>query len=79
MDVSIPKYEALNLIIRLSMVSAIAYFSVKWMMERLDPNSKTKKKAKAIAEKHLKRLFSHFNKPFHYSYMLYFQDRLKWK
>lgn len=42
----ITRYEVLMLLARLSFVSAIGFFSMRWIMNQLDPNNKQKKKAK---------------------------------
>lgn len=48
--------EILQLILRVSLASVVTFYSVKWMMNQLDPTSKSKKKAKIRAEEQLKRL-----------------------
>ncbi|EDW28330.1 GL19141 [Drosophila persimilis] len=48
--------QIFQVIIRLSVASMVTYYSVKWMMNQLDPTSKNKKKAKGLAEEQLKRL-----------------------
>ncbi|XP_066994324.2 outer mitochondrial transmembrane helix translocase [Anabrus simplex] len=48
--------EILSLIVRLSLFTAVTYFSVKWMINQLDPTNKQKKKARKKAEEQLKRL-----------------------
>ncbi|XP_055836470.1 outer mitochondrial transmembrane helix translocase-like [Episyrphus balteatus] len=48
--------EVLQLILRVSLASVVTFYSVKWMMNQLDPTSKNKKKAKIRAEEQLKRL-----------------------
>ncbi|KAH8410599.1 hypothetical protein KR009_006177 [Drosophila setifemur] len=48
--------QMFQVLIRLSVASLITFYSVKWMMNQLDPTSKTKKKAKVLAEEQLKRL-----------------------
>ncbi|EDW57491.1 ATPase family AAA domain-containing protein 1-like [Drosophila novamexicana] len=45
-----------QMFLRISIASVITYYSVKWMMNQLDPTSKNKKKAKLLAEEQLKRL-----------------------
>lgn len=44
-----------QMFLRISIASVITYYSVKWMMNQLDPTSKNKKKAKLLAEEQLKR------------------------
>ncbi|XP_055919953.1 outer mitochondrial transmembrane helix translocase-like [Eupeodes corollae] len=48
--------EVLQLILRVSLASVVTFYSVKWMMNQLDPTSKNKRKAKIRAEEQLKRL-----------------------
>ncbi|KAH8287843.1 hypothetical protein KR018_002278 [Drosophila ironensis] len=48
--------QMFQVLIRLSVASLVTYYSVKWMMNQLDPTSKNKKKAKVLAEEQLKRL-----------------------
>ncbi|XP_067620824.1 outer mitochondrial transmembrane helix translocase [Eurosta solidaginis] len=50
------KNEIVQLLVRVSIASVITFYSVKWMMNQLDPTSKNKKKAKLRAEEQLKRL-----------------------
>lgn len=40
------RYDILMLIARLSFVTAIGFFSMKWIMNQIDPTNKAKKKAK---------------------------------
>lgn len=40
------RYEMILLVARLSFVTAIGFFSMKWIMNQLDPNNKQKRKAK---------------------------------
>lgn len=47
--------QMFQVLIRLSVASLVTYYSVKWMMNQLDPTSKQKKKAKILAEEQLKR------------------------
>ncbi|XP_015604142.1 ATPase family AAA domain-containing protein 1-B [Cephus cinctus] len=50
------RYEIVMLVARLTLVTAVGYFSMKWMMSHLDPTSKAKKKAKEKARTQLKKL-----------------------
>lgn len=50
-----------QMFLRISIASVITYYSVKWMMNQLDPTSKNKKKAKLLAEEQLKRFVSIYN------------------
>ncbi|XP_065370965.1 outer mitochondrial transmembrane helix translocase [Calliphora vicina] len=52
----ISRGEFFQMLIRVSIASVITYYSVKWMMNQIDPTSKSKKKAKIRAEEQLKRL-----------------------
>lgn len=45
----------IQMLLRISVASVITYYSVKWMMNQIDPTSKNKKKAKLLAEEQLKR------------------------
>jgi len=49
------KGQIFQVLVRLSVASLITYYSVKWMMNQMDPTSKNKKKAKVLAEEQLKR------------------------
>ncbi|XP_063983895.1 outer mitochondrial transmembrane helix translocase [Diachasmimorpha longicaudata] len=48
--------EMISLIVRLSLVTAIGFFSMRWIMSQLDPMAKAKKKAKEKAESQLRKL-----------------------
>ncbi|XP_015108521.1 ATPase family AAA domain-containing protein 1-A isoform X2 [Diachasma alloeum] len=48
--------EMLSLIVRLSLVTAVGFVSIRWIMTQLDPMSKAKKKAKERAESQLRKL-----------------------
>ncbi|XP_037959497.1 ATPase family AAA domain-containing protein 1 [Teleopsis dalmanni] len=48
--------EIFQLLLRVSIASVITFYSVKWMMNQLDPTSKSKKKARQRAEDQLRRL-----------------------
>ncbi|XP_061387761.1 outer mitochondrial transmembrane helix translocase [Musca vetustissima] len=48
--------EIFQMLIRASIASVITFYSIKWMMNQIDPTSKNKKKAKLKAEQQLKRL-----------------------
>ncbi|XP_023307588.2 outer mitochondrial transmembrane helix translocase [Lucilia cuprina] len=52
----ISRGEFFQMLLRVSIASVITYYSVKWMMNQIDPTSKSKKKAKIRAEEQLKRL-----------------------
>lgn len=51
----ISRGEVFQMFLRVSIASVITYYSVKWMMNQIDPTSKSKRKAKIIAEEQLKR------------------------
>ncbi|KAI8116687.1 ATPase family AAA domain-containing protein 1-A [Lucilia cuprina] len=51
----ISRGEFFQMLLRVSIASVITYYSVKWMMNQIDPTSKSKKKAKIRAEEQLKR------------------------
>ncbi|XP_016981664.1 outer mitochondrial transmembrane helix translocase [Drosophila rhopaloa] len=48
----------LAMVVRVCAVTAITYYSAKWMLGALDPNSKMRKKAKQVAEQQLRKLNS---------------------
>ncbi|XP_052853655.1 outer mitochondrial transmembrane helix translocase [Drosophila gunungcola] len=48
----------LGMVARVCAVTAITYYSAKWMIGALDPNSKVRKKAKQLAEQQLRKLNS---------------------
>ncbi|XP_058984100.1 outer mitochondrial transmembrane helix translocase [Musca domestica] len=52
----VSRNDFFQMLIRVSIASVITYYSVKWMMNQIDPTSKNKKKAKLRAEEQLKRL-----------------------
>lgn len=52
----ITRGDVLQFVLRVTVVTAFSYFSMKWMMNLLDPTNKGKKKAKLLAEQQLKRL-----------------------
>ncbi|XP_022226057.1 outer mitochondrial transmembrane helix translocase [Drosophila obscura] len=54
--VDLTRGQIFQVLIRISVASLVTYYSVKWMMNQLDPTSKNKKKAKGLAEEQLKRL-----------------------
>lgn len=56
MPKTLSQSEVLQLILRLSIASVVTYFSMKWMLDRLDPTYKSKKKARDKAEHQIKRL-----------------------
>lgn len=46
MNDTISRSEIISLVVRLTLLSAATYFSVKWMLNQLDPTNKQKKTAK---------------------------------
>uniref|UniRef100_A0A6M2DYD1 Putative aaa+-type atpase n=1 Tax=Xenopsylla cheopis TaxID=163159 RepID=A0A6M2DYD1_XENCH len=53
---SLTRNEIVQLLVRLSLVSAVTYFSLKWVMSHIDPTNKNKKNAKTKAEEQLRRI-----------------------
>lgn len=47
--------EIAGLVVRLTLVSAVTYMSIKWLMNQVDPTNDTKKKAKKRAQEQLRR------------------------
>lgn len=56
MNEAISKSDIISLVVRLTLLSAATYFSVKWMLNQLDPTNKQKKTAKIKALEQLRRL-----------------------
>ncbi|KRF97408.1 uncharacterized protein Dwil_GK27291, partial [Drosophila willistoni] len=54
----ITRGQVMALVVRVCIVTAITYYSAKWMIGSMDPNSKARKKAKQQAEQQLKKLNS---------------------
>lgn len=46
MNDTISRSEIISLVVRITLFSAATYFSVKWMINQLDPTNKQKKTAK---------------------------------
>ncbi|CAG9859112.1 unnamed protein product [Phyllotreta striolata] len=63
MDSAFSKNEVIGLVVRLTLVSAVTFLSIKWIMNQVDPTNKSKKKARQRAEEQLKRLTSSGNAP----------------
>ncbi|KAF5278197.1 hypothetical protein FQA39_LY18385 [Lamprigera yunnana] len=55
--------ELIGLVVRLTLVSAATFFSIKWLINQVDPTNKSKKKAKKRAEEQLRRLAGSGNTP----------------
>ncbi|KAG5899752.1 hypothetical protein JTB14_006090 [Gonioctena quinquepunctata] len=62
-DTAFTKNEIIGLVVRLTLVSAVTFLSIKWIMNQVDPTNKSKKKAKKRAEETLKRLATTGNAP----------------
>ncbi|XP_056635380.1 outer mitochondrial transmembrane helix translocase [Diorhabda carinulata] len=62
-DTAFTKNEVIGLVVRLTLVSAVTFLSIKWIMNQVDPTNKNKKKARQRAEEQLKRLTSSGNAP----------------
>lgn len=54
-DAAFSRGEVVGLVIRLTLVSAVTFLSIKWIMNQVDPTNQSKKKARKIAEEQLKR------------------------
>lgn len=54
-DTAFTRHEILGLVLRLTLVSAVTFVSIKWIMNQVDPTNKGKKKARQAAEEKLKR------------------------
>lgn len=69
MNGTISRSEILSLVVRLTLFSAATYFSVKWMLNHLDPTNKQKKtaKIKVIQENHLYNSLDNKSVRFHNS------------
>lgn len=50
------KVEIVNLVVRLTLVSAVTFWSIKWIMNQVDPTNKNKKNARKAAEEQLRRV-----------------------
>ncbi|KAG7197812.1 hypothetical protein KM043_001626 [Ampulex compressa] len=48
--------EILLLVLRLSFITGVGFFSMKWLMNHLDPTTNTKKKAKKKAKEQMRKL-----------------------
>lgn len=55
MSGTLTRNEIVQLVLRVSLASVVTYYSLKWMMNQLDPTNKSKKKARTKAEEQLKR------------------------
>ncbi|XP_049856361.1 outer mitochondrial transmembrane helix translocase isoform X4 [Schistocerca gregaria] len=50
------RFEMISLIVRLTLFGAVTYYSVRWMINQMDPTNNQKKNAKKRALEHLRRL-----------------------
>lgn len=57
-DPAFSRMEIVSLVVRLTLVSAVTFWSIKWIMNQVDPTNKSKKNARKAAEEQLKRLAS---------------------
>lgn len=48
--------DVIQLLFRVSIASAVTFYTLKWMMNQLDPTNKSKKKARTKAEELIRRL-----------------------
>lgn len=54
-DASLSRNELFSLVLRLTLVSAVTFISIKWLMNQVDPTNKSKKKARKEAQQQLKK------------------------
>ncbi|KAH8410277.1 hypothetical protein KR009_010490, partial [Drosophila setifemur] len=54
----ITRGQILALVVRVCVVGACTYYSARWMINSMDPNSKVRKRAKQLAEQQLRKLNS---------------------
>ncbi|KAH8298055.1 hypothetical protein KR018_005306, partial [Drosophila ironensis] len=54
----ITRGQIVGMVLRVCVVSAVTYYSAKWMINSMDPNNKVRKKAKQLAEQQLRKLNS---------------------
>ncbi|XP_057327746.1 outer mitochondrial transmembrane helix translocase-like [Microplitis mediator] len=50
------RYEIFSIVARLTLVTAVGFFSMRWFISQIDPMAKTKRKAKEKAKEQLKKL-----------------------
>jgi len=55
-DPPFSRMEVVSLVVRLTLVSAVTFWSIKWIMNQVDPTNTSKKKARKTAAEQLKRL-----------------------
>lgn len=54
-DPGFTRNEIVSLVVRLTLVSAVTFWSIKWLMNQVDPTNQSKKKARKTAEEQLRR------------------------
>lgn len=54
-DLPFTRTEIVSLVVRLTLVSAVTFWSIKWLLNQVDPTSTSKKKARKVAEEQLRR------------------------
>lgn len=59
-DPGFSRNEIVSLVVRLTLVSAVTFWSIKWLMNQVDPTNKSKKKARKTAEEQLRRYINFF-------------------
>lgn len=55
MSTQFTRNDIFHLLLRASVATVITYYSLKWMMNQMDPTNKSKKKARTTAESQIKR------------------------
>ncbi|KAL1488634.1 hypothetical protein ABEB36_014434 [Hypothenemus hampei] len=55
-DSGFTRTEMVSLVVRLTIVSAVTFWSIKWLLNQVDPTNKSKKKARQTAQEQLKRI-----------------------
>jgi ATPase family AAA domain-containing protein 1 len=55
MSMELSRAEFLGIFFRVTIASVVTFYSLKWMMNQIDPTNKNKKKAKAKAEQLMNR------------------------
>lgn len=50
--------DVFQMAIRVAFVSAVTYFSIKWLVNQIDPTSKSRKKAEERAREQLRKYVS---------------------
>lgn len=56
MEGSFTRNEVFQMAIRVAFVSAVTYFSIKWLVNQIDPTSKSRKKAEERAREQLRKV-----------------------